>query len=451
MQHRLSWKRLLSATRPRNAGSQSVAGPYPSEDTRTPFERDYDRIVFSTPFRCLARKAQVHPLATDDHIHNRLTHSLEVASVGRSFAGRLAKIAEERSDFAQEDQIKIVWILQSACLVHDLGNPPFGHAGEEVVRAWTDKHADEMFNLKRFDNADELAASKANWLLFEGNAQGFRLASRADNPDAGYLRLTHATLGAAIKYPWTSIDSRAEKYKKHNVYTTETSLFMTMADDLGLEVQRGQVCRHPLSFLTEAADDICYRIMDLEDAVEMGIEDPKNVHDLFLLLSGDIGEAGMGIQQLRGYAIQTLMNKFWQVFEGDFDAIMNGDRTEDLKSSIDPPTKEVLEVIKEKYEQIFGHSKKVAMELGAYHILGRVLKALMETVHAIHDSENYGKVPFLSKRCAELAWGKGYAETHFNENHVWWLARMNDFVSGMTDDYATKLSGDIGGHSFFNR
>lgn len=451
MLHKLSWDRLLSETRPRNAGNSNLAGPYPVEDTRTPVERDYDRIVFSTPFRCLARKAQVHPLATDDHIHNRLTHSLEVASVGRSFAGRLACIARERSDFAEENQIKVAWVLQSACLVHDLGNPPFGHAGEEVVRAWTEKHVNEMFDVKRFDSADEMAACKADWLLFEGNAQGFRLASRADNPDAGYLRLTHATLGAAIKYPWISTDDRAARRKKHSIYTTEAALFLEMAEDLGLLLRDGTVCRHPLSFLTEAADDICYRIMDLEDAVEMGIEDHGRVRDLFLLLAGGIGKKEMRLQQLRGYAIQTLMNKFWHVFESDFEAIMNGDRTADLKSCIDHSTQDILEVIKQKYEQIFGHSKKVALELGAYHILGRILKALMETVHAIHDSERYSDVPFLSKRCAELAWGKGYAEAHLNESHAWWLARMNDFVSGMTDDYATKLSGDIGGHSFFNR
>lgn len=451
MAHRLLWKQLLSEDRPQKKDDRSNTLAYAVDDTRTPFERDYDRIVFSTPFRRLARKTQVHPLATNDHIHNRLTHSMEVASVGRAFARRLARIAKERSDLTQEDEFKLIWILQSACLIHDLGNPPFGHAGEEVVRAWAANHAEEMFASERFENNAEREASMADWLHFEGNAQGFRLASRADNPEAGYLHLTHATLGAAVKYPWTSADMRVSKVKKHNVYSSESSLFMAMSENLGTILPHGQVCRHPLSFLTEAADDICYRIIDLEDAVEMGIQDGEIVKNLFLRISGGLGNPQMNMAQLRGYAIQALMNQFWDVFDADFETIMNGDRMADLKSSLDSRTQDHLNEIKVNYDKIFGHSKKVAMELGAYHILGRILKALMKTVQAIYDSSSFAEVPFLSKRCAELAWGRDYAERNFKMGHAWWLSRMSDFISGMTDDYATKLSGDIGGHSFFNR
>lgn len=451
MPHKLSWPRLLSEARPdRPATLQTAPRPTIDEDERTAFERDHDRIVFSAPFRRLARKTQVHPLATNDHIHNRLTHSLEVASVCRGFARRVGKLAREHSDLRGEDESKLGWILQSACLIHDLGNPPFGHAGEEVVCAWTEKHADEMFAEERFENKDELTAARANWLYFEGNAQGFRLASRADNPEAGYLNLTHATLGAAIKYPWTPTDERAAQKKKHNIYTTESAIFTAMANDLGLTLSEG-VCRHPLSFLTEAADDICYRIIDLEDAVEMGLQDTESVRQLFRKIAGNYATSSMNLPQMRGYAIKALMDKLWQVFESEFDAIMNGERFEELKSSLDRMTKDQLGEIKAKYDAIFGHSKKVAVELGAYHILGRILKALMKTVHAIHDSDTYKDVPFLSKRCAELCWGRGYAEKHFEKSHTWWLSRMSDFVSGLTDNYATTLSGDIGGHSFFGR
>ena len=146
----------------------------------------------------------------------------------------------------------------------------------------------------------------------------------------------------------------------------------------------------------------------------------------------------------------SLMDKLWAIFEDDYVSIMNGDRADDLKSSLSSEMKEHLEQIKVKYDAIFGHSKKVAMELGAYHILGRILKALMKTVHSIHDSNTYEEVPFLSKRCAELCWGRGYAEQHFGESHVWWLSQMNDFVSGLTDNYASSLSAEIGGHSFLN-
>jgi dGTPase len=219
MKYRLSWMRLLSQSRPKkeseNEGAPTVT--YTSDDTRSAFERDYDRIIFSAAFRRLARKTQVHPLASNDHIHNRLTHSLEVASIGRAFARRLAKFAVRVSDLTEADETKLIWIIQSACLMHDLGNPPFGHAGEEVVRAWSRKHSSEMFERKRFGTEKEYEGCFADWLYFEGNAQGFRIAARSDNPEVSYLHLTHAAMGAAIKYPWTSIDTRARKKGKHNI------------------------------------------------------------------------------------------------------------------------------------------------------------------------------------------------------------------------------------------
>lgn len=453
MPYRLSWNTLLSAKRPtfHHTTQRSNSRTSQREEERTAFEQDHDRIVFSAPFRRLARKTQVHPLATNDHIRNRLTHSMEVASVCRSFVRPLSRLASERSDFDRDAESKVTWILQAACLIHDIGNPPFGHAGEEVVRVWVEKHAPEMFDVSRFSNAEEMEQVKADWLHFEGNAQGFRLASRTDNPEAGYLRLTHATLASAIKYPWTSTDQRTSELNKQNVYTTEKEIFDEMASDLGLKMPHG-ICRHPLSFLTEAADDICYRIIDFEDAVEMGIQNREDVFKLF----SNIAElpqsdyAWMELSQLRGRAIRTLMEKFWGVFLDDFDAIMNGERNRDLKSSLDEETQIQLDVISEQYTKIFAHSKKVAMELGAYHILGRILKALMKTVNAIHDSSSFDDLPFLSRRCAQLAWGTDFIKENFNQDHVWWHTRMRDFVSGMTDDYATSLSGEIGGHSFFN-
>ncbi|HWL08852.1 MAG TPA: dNTP triphosphohydrolase, partial [Planctomicrobium sp.] len=235
MPHRLCWEKLLSPKRvpflrtseSRTDKDKVVKDP----DERSPFEQDYDRIVFSAPFRRLARKTQVHPMASNDHIHNRLTHSIEVASVGRSFAVRVAKIATERSDLKTENLPDLTWILQSACLIHDLGNPPFGHAGEEVVREWSHEHESLLFPESRFLSKEERQACRSDWLHFEGNAQGFRFSARADNPISGYLRLTYATLGAAIKYPWPSNDPRAERKRKHNIYSTELDLFRDMATD----------------------------------------------------------------------------------------------------------------------------------------------------------------------------------------------------------------------------
>ena len=447
MSHKLSWPKLLSRHRPQPSKTRR-ASYVPSEDDRSSFERDYDRVIFSAPFRRLAGKTQVHPMARNAKIHTRLTHSIEVASIGRGFTKKLSNLLRERSDLEADGEATLPWVIQSACLIHDLGNPPFGHAGEEVIRAWVEKQEEEMFRPDRFASAEEYEGSKADWLNFEGNAQGFRLASRKDNADAGYLNLTHATLSAAIKYPWVSTDARASEKRKLNVYSSEAGIFLDMAEDLGLLMEDGQVSRHPLSFITEAADDICYRIIDLEDAVEMGIQDSGRVKELLLGISGKYGRKDMNLPQLRGYAIKELMDQFFQVFEDDFDSIMNGERIDDLKSSLGSETTGQLDTIKQIYGEIFGASKKVSMELGAYHILGRILKALMKTVHAIHDSESYAKMPFLSQRCAELVWGRGYAQKHFGQSHAWWLARMNDSVSGLTDDAAMTLSNEIAGHSF---
>ncbi|MAT15191.1 MAG: deoxyguanosinetriphosphate triphosphohydrolase [Planctomyces sp.] len=460
MPHKLSWKKLLSPERvPRSASSGSgpsesatvgtgdIKKPDVSQDARTPFEQDYDRIVFSPPFRRLARKTQVHPMASNDHIHNRLTHSIEVSSVGRSFAGRVAELAHRRSDLTADDFPKLPWILQSACLIHDLGNPPFGHAGEEVIRDWTNEHSEWLFPEARFTSSEEREKCRLDWLNFEGNAQGFRLAARRDNPMPGYLRLTYASLSSAIKYPWPSFDPRATEKRKHNVYSSEFELFEIMSAELGLTSADGRWCRHPLSFLTEAADDICYRIIDPEDAVEMGICSHDQVHELFLRIARKPDYHWMSLSQLRGQAIASLMDQFWEVFENDFDALMNGERMVDLKSSLHDECQEQLEEVSRMYDSIFGHRKKIATELGAYHVLDRILKAMIKTAQSIHDANTYDDIHFLSKRTLELTWKQPYVEKNLAKPYSWWLSQVMDFVSGMTDDYATRLSREIWGLS----
>ena len=303
----LRWDRLLSAARippPEGmpaeqagaAGARSGGG-ITGERHRTPFEADLDRVVYSAPFRRLARKTQVHPLAPNDQVHNRLTHSIEVASVGRSLGRRLGAFLVGRGDLAPEHQDHLVWILQAACLAHDLGNPPFGHAGEYAVRAFAAKHPSDV------PGADTPAA--ADWALFEGNAQGFRLCARPDNPGAGHLRLTCATLGALVKYPWAVDDPRAAAQGKFNVFYSERDVFARVVDACGLDGQgalpSGRVARHPLSFLSEAADDICYRILDLEDAVEMRIVPEDRVRTIFAAFTE--ADPGAPLSKLRGGVI----------------------------------------------------------------------------------------------------------------------------------------------------
>jgi len=448
MTHILEWEKLLSSTRVDRVNTANSPTSDQQEDDRTAFEQDYDRIVFSQPFRRLARKTQVHPMASNDHIHNRLTHSIEVASVGRSFAQRLGTLHQLKQVLTEPQKNSLVWILQSACLIHDIGNPPFGHAGEEVIRAWVEKHEQEIFVGTGLGSTDQLAKCKTDWLHFEGNAQGFRFSSRADNPKAGYLRLTYATLGAAIKYPWSSSDPRAEEKKKHNYYSSEDQIFSAMAEELGLVKSNQQYCRHPLSFLTEAADDICYRIIDLEDAVEMGICDRQVVHDLFSEIARRDKQNTMPLSQLRGRAIKSLMDQCWEVFEREFDSIMNGERYDDLKSGLDRECGDLLKSVGEIYGQIFQHRKKVATELGAYHVLGRILTAFIKTIRAFNGISEYSKIPFISKRTVELTWGQEHVQANLDKDYCWWLSQVMDYVSGMTDDYAVRLSQEIGGISY---
>ncbi|MCC9607369.1 dNTP triphosphohydrolase [Blastopirellula sp. JC732] len=448
----LNWTTLLSSQRVRRESSDEKSPPrkVPDGERRTPFEQDYDRIVFSPPFRRLAKKTQVHPMASNDHIHNRLTHSIEVASVARSFARRVSNLISQSEQLSTEQLTSIDWIVQSACLIHDIGNPPFGHAGEEVIRTWAQKHWDYIFpeSLAGHWTAEEEAEIRADWEIFEGNAQGFRIASRRDNPQAGYLRLTYATLGSVVKYPWGSIDAKRLGKRKHNFHSHEKQIFADAFQTLGLVRADGSYCRHPLSFLTEAADDICYRILDLEDAVAMHIFEQKRVHQLLLEITGNQENHWMGLAQLRGQAINQLVDQFWKVFESNYEAIMRGQRQDDLKSSLPDEFKGHLQQVAEMYEEIFGHRKKIVTELGAYHVLGRILKALLKTAESIGNASNYSQLHFLSKNCAELAWSKEYVEQNLDKPHAWWLGQVMDFVSGMTDNYATRLSRELDGLAF---
>ena len=268
------------------AAGGEEAGVGKGDVFRSAFEMDFDRIVYSGPFRRLARKTQVHPMALNDQVHTRLTHSLEVASVGRSLGHRLGKFLRGRGEIGEGREMDLVWIIQAACLAHDIGNPPFGHAGEFAIREWVKGHRGEVFG-----DAEVSTGVRADWEIFEGNAQGFRIAARGDNAAAGYLRLTFATLGAMVKYPWDSLDARAKKLGEFNVFSTEKVLFEEMGERMGM-VRGGGMARHPLSFLSEAADDICYRILDLEDAAEMGILEERRVREIFLSMYESKGMEG---------------------------------------------------------------------------------------------------------------------------------------------------------------
>jgi dGTPase len=264
----MEWDRLLSATRLSREKEQSAARPGRSE-----FESDVGRISFSGSFRRLARKTQVHPMAPNDHVHTRRTHTLEVAYVGHALGKELGnKIVKDLPRGVTADDLGTV--VQAACLAHDLGNPPFGHAGEVAMAHW--------FEFKGRNIVKGLGAgNKSDVTAVEGNAQGFRMIAQTENHlfDGG-LQLTYAVLGSFHKYPWTN---RRTDTSKFGSYRSEETILDRVGENLGL-IQNAshRWCRHPLAHLVEAADDICYSIIDLEDAVELRILSFDDVADFFL-------------------------------------------------------------------------------------------------------------------------------------------------------------------------
>jgi dGTPase len=433
MSFRLDWEKLLSDHRYQSEPAK--AGP------RTEFEKDYDRVVFSAPFRRLAGKTQVHPFAAE-HVHNRLTHTMEVASVGRSLAYAVGRLLIRKKELPENRSAEdISSVVQAACLAHDLGNPPFGHAGEYAIRAWANKETGEAGRLAGLASGPQLA----DWLHFEGNAQSFRMVAQAEQPDQPYFHFTYASLGALIKYPWTSSDLRAAAKEKHNVFSTEVAIFDDLVSVLGLRRPDGSVCRHPLSFLSEAADDICYRIGDFEDAVEMNILPEKDVRRIFNRIIGR--KSDRPLSALRARAIGRMVDAAAEVFANDYRAILTGKREHDLKSSFPKEIRAALQVIKNDYDSIFSHRAKVAVELGAPECLGRILHVFVPAVRALARARTYEKrkLGFIHCRCLALGWNENYLRAHAAQGEAWWLGRLMDLVAGMTDATARQVSREIAG------
>ena len=262
-----------------------------------------------------------------------------------------------------------------------------------------------------------------------------------------------------IKYPWDSQDPRVKTKAKFNIFSTEKELLEQMSRELGLTQNDGRCARHPLSFLTEAADDICYRLLDLEDAVEMNILDESRVNKLlqdFLadgkaeskadsMMGDSPNTAGRPLPVLRGMTIAKLIDACMAIYIQDEKAIMAGQREEDLKSDLDAHTQDFLKQIKALYDTIFAVRSKVAAELGAYETLGRIIKTLVLSVQQLSLKKSYGETDFITQKCLELIWGQTYACQNQSQSYEWWLHQVIDYVSGLTDNYARQLSREMAG------
>lgn len=439
----LNWNNLLSTQR---TGLKQLA----HEQYRSAFEQDYDRIIFSHPFRRLQDKTQVHPLPEHDFVHTRLTHSLEVSSVGRSLGKRVGEVILERypslkTDFSLFDFGAIV---AAASLAHDLGNPPFGHAGEDAISDFFAHHE----NGRNFQSS----VTEECWsdlIKFEGNAQGFRIL----NKNQFGLKLTYATLGAFTKYPCPSFfpsrDKGKRSQKKYGFFQTEKPLFEEVAMALEIAANNGVWNRHPLAFLVEAADDICYSIIDLEDGCSLGLVPFGEARDLFETVItkskskmgklDSIGNIPEKIGYLRALAIADLMEECTTLFLDHEKEILQGAFDKALCDEC-PSQNALKRIIKISIEKIYCARSVVEIEAAGHEVLPGLLDEFTRTgVHLIEGrvSRKYSNLQKLLP--AEVV----NAIRMHPDDYYLMLRNIVDFISGMTDRHAISLYRKIKGMS----
>ncbi len=365
----LDWERLLCEERLHGDATAVSLRVSEIEAPRTAAEADVQRVIFSAPFRRLAGKTQVHPFARVDYVHNRLTHSLEVAEAGSGLASAVASKLELSPEVQRACRLHV----RAACLGHDIGNPPYGHVGEAMLRDWTRNHASEI--LVFLEQKSEVLD---DFLHFDGNAQTFRLLAHPQPDGNAYFRLTCASLGAMVKYPARVMDTQGEKFA---CFQHAYPWFDCVMTRLGLRFGEGMWQRHPLSYLTEIADDICYCVTDCEDAVLMGILDEETVCEWYLQLFSASGRKrvrrSVTVSSLRAMVIGDLMTCFAKELATAFrhpDTLV----TFELES----PTWQRLKLLKDDYKIVFADARKQEIEADARIALGRVMDALFEDICA---------------------------------------------------------------------
>lgn len=442
----MDWQRLLSRER------LGKATHSPEELGRSPFHKDHDRIIFSGAFRRLGRKTQVHPTSSNDHIHTRLTHSLEVSCVGRSLGMRVGEMLRADNSLPSWcSSADLGMIVQSACLAHDIGNPPFGHSGEDAIRHWFQLASDRGW----LDDMTD--AQRQDFLSFEGNAQGFRVLTQLEyHQHDGGMRLTYATLGAFQKYPWSSHYANAEGYKKHKfgAYQTEIALLEQVAEKLGIpKLDNERWARHPLVYLMEAADDICYALIDLEDGLEMDLLTYNEVEALLLGLVGDdLPETyrALGPQDsrrrrlaiLRGKAIEHLTNAAAHAFVDQQEILLQGQLEGDLVEHMAGPAKScVLGAKQLARSKIFQDKRKTLHEIGAYTTLEILLNAFCGAALEQHRGK---ALSFKNRRIFDLLGNNAPLPSMPLYSA---FMQIVDFIAGMTDSYATEMAREMTGRS----
>ncbi len=451
MQKRMEWQRLISTKR-----LGRTLKSYEMEERRTEFQRDFDRLIFSPPFRRLQNKTQVFPLPGSIFVHNRLTHSLEVSSVGRSLGNDAASELMRRYPELKDEGIAMLGaIVSPACLAHDLGNPPFGHAGERAIASYFSEGNGKKISALIFDECGEEKGDQI-WndiIHFDGNANAFRmLTHRYEGRREGGYVMTYSVLASIVKYPYTSL--LAQGKPKFGFFMEETPFFREIAEELGIIKLHDaglalRYARYPLTYFVEAADDICYEIMDIEDAHKLHLLTYSQTEELYLAFFDEdtqkrlktaypnVTDENERIIYLRSCVINCIEKECVNTFIQNYDAIMEGRFTGAL---LDHVSDRCLTAYKKCAEaakkQIYKAREVLDVELAGYRIIYMLLELLTEAI--LHPEKAYSRL--LLDRIPN----------QYQIHHETFHGRIFgilDFISGMTDVYALDLYRKITGSS----
>ena len=442
----MDWKQLISNKR---LGQEHRH--VERHDDRTEFKRDYDRLIFSAPFRRLQNKTQVFPLPGSVFVHNRLTHSLEVASVGMSLGNDVSRLLikdrhpELRGTLFEE----IGQIVATACLAHDLGNPPFGHSGEKAIQTFFTEGAGRALQAK---------VSPAFWsdiTHFEGNANAFRLLTHQfKGRRSGGFVMTYSTIASIVKYPYSSM--APSKKGKFGFFDSEKEIYQRVADEMGIfcTSKPGEplrYVRHPLVYLVEAADDICYEIMDLEDAHKVKILSYDQVSKLFLdffdeetqgrirqrIIDEQLTDENEMVVYLRACVIGKLENECVKTFVAHEEEILNGTFEGSLIDHISPQQCEAYKrCAKLSVQKIYKSRPVLDVELSGYQIMATLMDKMTE---AVMNPERYYSQQLIGRVSSQYDINADDLETR--------LMAIIDYISGMTDVYALDVYQKINGIS----
>ena len=446
MQHQnppMDWRRLISAKR---LGLEAYHDP--RQHNRSDFRRDYDRMIFSSPFRRLQNKTQVFPLPGSIFVHNRLTHSLEVSSVGRSIASIVGDtLSEKYREQSYRDAFShIPDIVATACLAHDLGNPPFGHSGEKAISTFFSTGGGNI--LKTMLTPDQWS----DLTRFEGNANSLRLLTHqfAGRRPGGFA-MTYSAVASIVKYPYAS--RYAGSKGKFGFFTSETDTFRRIADELGITRLDGEglsFVRHPLVYLVEAADDICYQVMDIEDAHKLRILTHEETYELLLGFfspqrrkraietMATLDDPNEKIAYLRSSVIGTLVEQCSRAFLDNEERILSGEFEGALVDNL--PDSQVAEAFRRctrtAVSKIYCAPDVVDIELAGHTIITYLLEKLL---HAVMHPDDYDSELLLLRVPSQYETSSPDLFTR--------VQSILDHVSGMTDVYALDLYRKLKGMS----